>query len=217
MRYRLAVFDMDGTILNTLTDLKNALNHALRESGMPERTLDEVRCFVGNGIRLLIERGVPANTPVEKIDRVFDCFNRYYALHCADTTAVYDGINEAIAALRQKGVLTAVVSNKSDYAVQELCPRYFDGLFDYAVGVKEDIPKKPAPDMVEQVMRKLGVSRRDTVYIGDSNVDLQTAANTGIDCLSVDWGFRTREELVAAGASVILSNPTQLIPYIIGE
>ena len=139
MRYQLAIFDMDGTILNTLQDLTNSLNAALQLSGYPQHTLEEVRFFVGNGIRKLIERGVPAGTPVAQIDKVHQDFTEHYRVHCADTTQPYAGIPELLQQLRNAGCKTAVVSNKADYAVQELCKQYFDGMFDFAVGERKNM------------------------------------------------------------------------------
>ena len=135
MRYKLAVFDMDGTILNTLEDLADSTNYALKANGLPERTIDEVRRFVGNGIRLLIERAVPADSEPELVDEVFETFKKYYKTHCAVKTRPYDGIKEVLVSLRKAGCLTAVVSNKADFAVQDLCKDYFDGLFDFATSV----------------------------------------------------------------------------------
>lgn len=217
MHYQLAIFDMDGTVLDTLEDLKNALNVVLEDAGFPERSLEEVRHFVGNGIRKLIERGVPAGTDPAVTERVFDAFNRYYALHCAEQTRPYDGITELIVALRKAGLKTALLSNKSDYAVQSLCQQYFDGLFDIALGVKEGLQKKPSPDGVERICRQLKVGKPETVYIGDSEVDVATAANAGIDCIAVEWGFRTREEILAANAQTIVSTNEELFSAILNE
>lgn len=161
MRYKAAIFDMDGTILNTLEDLTDSTNYALSHHGFPERTIDEVRRFVGNGIRKLIERAVPAGTDVATIDKVFDTFASYYKEHSAIKTRPYDGIHDAIAKLRAAGVKTAVVSNKADFAVQDLCVDYFPGMFDFALGEKSGIAKKPAPDMVEECLRTLGLEKKD--------------------------------------------------------
>ncbi len=210
MRYDLAIFDLDGTILNTLDDLAAATNAALAQSGYPQRTIDEVRRFVGNGIRLLIERAVPQGTGKEDIDRVHRDFTAYYKVHCADQTKPYDGIEELINRLRAAGCRTAVVSNKADYAVQELVVQYFPGLFDYAVGEREGISRKPSPDSVNEVLRKLEVSRERAVYIGDSDVDIETAANAGMDCLSVSWGFRDIPFLKEHKASRIVDHPEEL-------
>lgn len=211
MRYKLAVFDMDGTILNTLEDLKNCLNYALHHNGYPERSLEEVRRFVGNGIRKLVERGVPEGTGTEQIDKVFEDFKVYYKVHCTDLTVPYEGIPALIKELRSKGVLTAVVSNKVDFAVQELVERFFNGLFDMAVGDREGIAKKPAPDSVFAVLDALHVEKQDAVYIGDSDVDIATAKNAGLDSIIVEWGFRDREFLEEKGARVFAKTPEDIL------
>lgn len=208
--YKLTVFDMDGTILDTLEDLKNSLNFALTANGLPERTLDEVRRFVGNGIGKLIERGVPDGATSEQIAGVQAAFYPHYTLHCNDNTRPYDGVIEVISALRNAGYLTAVVSNKADFAVQDLCKIWFDGLFDAAVGEREGLQRKPAPDSVLEVCRLLNVSIEDAIYIGDSEVDLQTARNADMDVISVDWGFRDADFLKSIGADKIVSSPAEL-------
>lgn len=216
MRYKLAVFDLDGTILNTLDDLADSLNYALKNSGFPERSIDEVRYFVGNGIRKLIERGVPAGTDTAAIDKVHSDFTVHYKAHCSDKTRPYDGITELLDSLRKSGCLTAVVSNKADYGVQELCAGYFPGMFDFAVGEREGIRKKPAPDSVNEALRKLGVSNKEAVYIGDSDVDIETAKNAEMDCIGVEWGFRGREFLEAHGAEVIAAKTEDIEKIILG-
>jgi phosphoglycolate phosphatase len=208
--YKLIVFDMDGTILDTLEDLKNSLNFALTANDMPERTLDEVRRFVGNGIGKLIERGVADGATPEQIAGVQAAFFPHYTLHCNDNTRPYDGIPEVINSLRNAGYLTAVVSNKADFAVQDLCKIWFDGLFDVAVGEREGLQRKPAPDSVFEVCRLLNVSIEDAVYIGDFEVDYQTAQNAGMDVISVDWGFRDADFLRSIGAKKIVSSPKEL-------
>ena len=195
MRYKLAVFDMDGTILNTLEDLADSTNYALKANGLPERTIDEVRRFVGNGIRLLIERAVPTDTDKKLTDKVFDTFKEYYKTHCAVKTRPYDGIKDVLLELRKAGCLTAVVSNKADFAVQDLCKDYFDNLFDFAIGEREGIKKKPAPDSVFEVLSKLNVEKDNAVYVGDSDVDFATSVNAGMDVIMVGWGFRDAEFL----------------------
>lgn len=215
MQYQLAIFDMDGTILNTLQDLTNSLNAALAKSGYPQHTAEEVRFFVGNGIRKLIERGVPAGTPVEQIDTVHHDFTAHYQVHCADTTQPYDGIPELLQTLRRAGCKTAVVSNKADYAVQELCKQYFDGMFDFAVGEREQILKKPAPDSVNEVLQKLQIDRKQAVYIGDSDVDVQTAKNAAMDGIFVEWGFRSKEFLLEHGAALTVSAPNEIAHIIL--
>lgn len=214
MKYKLIIFDMDGTILNTLDDLKNSMNHALELHHMPPRTLEEIRSFVGNGIRTLIERAVPYDTPGEIIDLVHKDYMAHYEIHCTDYTRPYDGIIDLLKELQKLGYKTAVVSNKADAAVQDLCVKYFDGLFDLAIGEKPEIAKKPAPDMVELALKQMGISKEYAVYIGDSDVDVSTARNSGLDMITVDWGFRDRDFLQAQGAKVIISDPTEVLELI---
>lgn len=216
MKYKLAIFDMDGTILNTIDDLAASLNAVLEKSGFPTRTMDEVISFVGDGLRTLIERGVPDGSDSETVDRVLADFKAYYAVHCADRTAPYDGIIELLKNLRTNGCLTAVVSNKADDAVQELCKKYFDGLFDYAVGERSGILRKPAPDSVNEVLEKLNVSRENAVYIGDSDVDIMTARNAGMDSIIVEWGFRERDFLLKKGAKTIVSAAKEIEDIVLG-
>ena len=217
MKYIIAIFDLDGTILNTLEDLADSTNYALKTYGYPERTMDEVRQFVGNGIRKLMERAVPEGTPVEEIDRVHETFTAHYKVHCADKTRPYDGIMELLQNLKKDGCKLAVVSNKADYGVQELCKQYFDGVFDFAVGEREGIRKKPAPDSVNEVLKTLGCSRDRAVYIGDSDVDIQTAANAQMDHIIVEWGFRDVPFLIAKGAKVLVEKPEEILEIVEGR
>lgn len=217
MKYMIAIFDLDGTILNTLEDLADSTNHALKTCGYPERTMDEVRQFVGNGIRKLMERAVPEGTLVEEIDRVHETFTAHYKVHCADKTRPYDGIMELLQNLKKDGCKLAVVSNKADYGVQELCKQYFDGIFDFAVGEREGIRKKPAPDSVNEVLKTLGCSRDRAVYIGDSDVDIQTAANAQMDHIIVEWGFRDVPFLIAKGAKVLVEKPEEILEIVEGR
>ncbi len=212
MRYDLILFDLDGTILDTLEDLKESANFALRAEGFPERTLQEIRAFVGNGIRKLMERIVPADASEADIQRVHTQFTAHYSIHCADHTKPYDGILQMMTALRGVGCKLAVVSNKADYAVQALCKQYFGSLLDAAAG--EQMPlyeKKPSPDLVNLILERLNVPRERAVYIGDSDVDIQTARNAQMDCIAVDWGFRDRAFLKEHGAQIIVSNTQELL------
>lgn len=210
MKYKLAIFDLDGTILDTLEDLTDSVNYALTECGYPTRTITEVRSFVGNGIRRLIERCLPTDAAKTEIDRVHGIFAAYYKAHCAVKTAPYRGTEALLQRLRDGGVLTAVLSNKADFAVQPLVQQYFPGLFDTALGERPGVPRKPAPDGVHEILERLGVSKADAVYIGDSDVDITTAENAGMDCISVDWGFRDRAFLLEHGAKVIVSEPMEI-------
>lgn len=214
MKYELLIFDMDGTILDTLEDLKNSMNYTLRLHNMPERSLDEIRSFVGNGIRTLIERAVIDGTSIDKINAMHKDFMLHYEAHCADETKAYDGIIEVITKLRTLGFKTAVVSNKAHPAVLELCEKYFPGLFDLALGETPDMARKPAPDMVHFALKHFNVSKEKAVYIGDSEVDVATARNSNLDMIAVDWGFRSRQCLKEQGATIIISHPTELIDYV---
>lgn len=208
--YKLAIFDMDGTILDTLKDIHNSINYCLVKNNLPERTIDEVRSFVGNGLHKLVERAVPENTSPELVEKIFPELLSYYGDHSRDFTGPYEGIKEAISEIKNKGILTAVVSNKADFAVQELASQFFPGLFDMAIGEHEGFSPKPAPDMVNKILNKLGTEASEAVYIGDSDVDLQTAANSQMDCIAVSWGFRTTEFLKEHDAECIINNPSEL-------
>ena len=217
MKYDLVIFDMDGTILNTLEDLADSLNATLRHFHYPEHTIGEVCSFVGNGIRLLIERGVPKGLEVSEIDKVHAYFMTYYQEHCADKTKPYDGIHETIQKLREAGIKTAVVSNKADCAVKELAEQYFEGMFDVAVGEREGILKKPAPDGVNDVLRQLGVARDRAIYVGESEVDVATAQNAQMDSLIVEWGFRKADFLKEHGAKLLISDPKEIVEYCVQQ
>ena len=211
MRYDAAIFDLDGTLLDTIDDLKNSINHALSVCGYPPRTRAEVLAFVGNGVPRLVELAVPPGTPADRRQAVLDAMNAHYAAHCAQLTRPYPGVIDVLRTLRAAGVRVAVVSNKPDYGVQELCARYFPGLLDSAVGMREGIRKKPYPDAVEAALAAFGVPPERAVYIGDSEVDVQTAKNAHTALISVDWGFRTHAQLVEAGAEHIVSDADALL------
>lgn len=215
MKYKAIIWDLDGTLLNTLQDLTDAVNHSLEKYGLPVRTKEEIRAIVGRGIRHLVENAVPAGTDPATTDTVFGEFCTYYAAHSADTTAPYAGIPAMLAALSRAGIKMAIVSNKADFAVQDLAKQYFGEEITLAVGAREDMPKKPAPDMVEYALSRLGVSKSEAAYVGDSEVDVLTARNTGMDCLAVCWGFRSPETLRDAGAERIFSTPEELMDAIL--
>ena len=200
--YKLAIFDLDGTVLDTLGDLHASVNAALRGSALSERSVEEIRVFLGNGMKNLIDRSVPSGTDEALTARVLADFKAHYAVHSTDTTAPYEGVPHMLGALRAAGVKTAVLSNKADDATKALCRTYFEGCFDLALGERESegIAKKPAPDAVFDIMSAFGVTVDETVYIGDSEVDVMTARNAGVSLLSVTWGFRTPAVLRAAGA-----------------
>ena len=206
----IAIFDMDGTILDTLEDLKDSLNYALEVYHMPKRTLKEVRRFVGNGSRRLIELAVPEGTANEAKEAVHEAFHAYYKDHCAIKTAPYPGIVGVIKRLKEAGWYTAVVSNKPEYGVISLCQDYFEGLFDLAVGDIDGRPRKPAPHGIYHVLKTFGISKEEAVYIGDSEVDLATAENAGLALIMVSWGFRPEAQLRELGAKEIAHSPAEL-------
>ena len=209
-KYELAVFDMDGTILYTLDDICNGVNEALVRHGLPRRDIDSIRRNIGHGIRHEIESSVPEGTDESVIDAVFHDFHAWYEVHCNDNTRPYEGIVELLQSLKEEGIRCAVVSNKADYAVKALSDIHFRGLMEASVGEMEGIARKPAPDEVDEVLRLIGVDIKKAVYIGDSEVDIETARNAGMDCIAVSWGYRDRWMLEASGAKVIADNVEQL-------
>jgi phosphoglycolate phosphatase len=213
--YSTYIFDLDGTLLDTLHDLAASVNDALRSCDMPEHSVEDVRRFVGNGVRLLMERAVPDGASNPRFDEAFSAFRRHYMAHSLDTTRPYDGIQETLAALKAKGCRLAVVSNKFYAATQELCRHFFADTIDVAIGEHEaeGIRKKPAPDTVFEALRQLGVGKENAVYVGDSDVDIQTARNSGLPCISVLWGFRDRDFLINNGAETLISTPSELLTH----
>ena len=211
-QYHTYIFDLDGTLLDTLDDLTSAVNYALRSYGMPEHSREDVRRFVGNGVRMLMIRAIPDGERNPQFEEVFSTFRQYYLEHSLDRTRPYDGIPEMLARLKQRGCRLAVVSNKFDAATKELCRHFFADTIEVAVGEHEaeGIRKKPAPDTVNEALSQLGVDRLDAVYVGDSDVDLQTARNAGLPCISVLWGFRDKDFLLANGATTFIISPKEL-------
>ena len=203
MQYKAVVFDLDGTLLYTLEDLYRSTNHALTALGLPTRTRDEVRSFVGNGYRQLFRLATPDGTPDAVQEKALAEFNRHYLIHSEDHTEPYPGIPELLDSLRAAGLRLAVVSNKGDQAVQELMASFFPGAFDAVAGEREGIRRKPAPDTVEAVMRIMDVTPAETLFVGDSEVDVATARNADCDAVLVTWGYRTVEQLVEAGATML--------------
>ena len=215
MKYETCIFDLDGTLLDTLGDLAASVNYALRTHHLPQHSLSDVRRFVGNGVRVLMERAVPDGAANPKFDEALATFRQHYLHHSLDTTRPYDGIPEVLAELRRRGVRTAVVSNKFDAATKELCRHFFADTVEVAIGEHEaeGIRRKPAPDTVVEAMRQLGVAPAAAVYVGDSDVDIATAHNSGIPCISVLGGFRDRKFLVSHGALRFVTRPAELLPY----
>ena len=211
--YNTYIFDLDGTLLDTLGDLAASVNYALRTHGMPEHTIDDVRRFVGNGVRKLMERAIPDGTVNPLFDEAFATFRQHYMEHSLDTTRPYDGVPEMLATLKAKGCHLAVVSNKMMAATQELCRHFFPDTIEVAIGENEaeGIRKKPAPDTVIAALRQLGVGQERAVYVGDSDVDIATARNSSLPCISVLWGFRDRDFLLQHGAKTFISAPSELL------
>lgn len=211
MGRKAAIFDMDGTILDTLEDIADSVNASLRWAGFPDRTIGEVRAFVGNGAAKLMERAVPAGTDPETVRRVLDWYRPYYQEHTEHKTRPYPGVSEALSALRAAGVKLAVVSNKPHGATAKLAARYFPGAFDAVAGARDGVPVKPAPDLLREVMAALGAAPEEAAYIGDSDVDIETAKNAGVACVSVAWGFRGEDFLRAHGASRVVHDAGELL------
>ncbi len=212
------IFDLDGTLLNTLEDLCDSTNYALSEFGYPSRTLEEVRTFVGNGVRKLIERAIPDGVANPNLESCLEVFKKHYAENMYNKTSPYDGVLEMLKDLRLKGIHTAVVSNKFDEAVKNLCKKYFGELVQVAIGEDEanGVRKKPAPDSVFRAMSELQVNIDNVIYVGDSETDVQTAKNAEIDCIGCIWGFRDRDVLVREGAKYIISEPAQILEIVGG-
>lgn len=210
MRYDTYIFDLDGTLLNTINDLAASCNYALRSCGMPGRTVDEVRRFVGNGVRLLMVRAIPGGDSNPRFDEAYAIFRQHYLHHSLDTTKPYDGIEELIAELNAAGKHVAVVSNKFYAATQALVRHFFGDTIKVAIGERENIRKKPAPDTVLEALRQLDMPAEAAVYIGDSDVDIDTARNCGMPCISVLWGFRDRQFLIDHGATTLVSEPGEI-------
>ena len=218
--YNTFIFDLDGTLLDTLQDLANSVNYALRQHGMPEHSIDDIRRFVGNGVRLLMERAVPDGARNPQFEAAFATFRQHYMQHSLDTTRPYDGIPELIHELKARGCQMAVVSNKMMAATQELVRHFFPDI-PVAIGEHEaaGIRKKPAPDTVFEALRQLAVSQKPTansqkptaVYVGDSDVDIETARNSGLPFISVLWGFRDRDFLLAHGATTFAEHPLDIL------
>ena len=208
--YDTYVFDLDGTLLSTLGDLAASCNHALRANGMPERTIDEVRRFVGNGVKKLMERAIPGGLDNPLFEKTFADFRQHYMHHNLDTTCPYPVVMEMLESLRSRGKKVAVVSNKFYAATQALCKHFFGDLVDVAIGEREGIRKKPAPDTVNEALAQMNVGKERAVYIGDSDVDIMTANNCGMPCISVLWGFRDYDFLVEHGATIFVTSPLQL-------
>lgn len=210
------IFDLDGTLLNTLDDLADSTNYALSRFGYPTRTIDEVRQFVGNGVAKLIERAIPEGKNNPNFEKCLAIFKENYAQNMYNKTAPYNGIIEMLSNLKSKGIKIAVVSNKFDLAVKELCKKYFEGFIDFAAGENEaqGIKKKPAPDTVISVLNEFNFASEDAVYVGDSDVDIMTAKNSKMPCISVTWGFRDEKFLLGNGATILINAPSEIYNHL---
>lgn len=208
--YNAYVFDMDGTILNTIEDLTDSTNYAMTKMGYPCYTVNDVKRFVGNGIMRLILNAVPEGTSEADINKTHAFFMEHYMIHCQDKTGPYDGIIELLKYLKEQGKKLAVVSNKADKPVKVLADEMFTGLFDIALGEKEGVNKKPARDMVDIALKELGCDISESVYIGDSEVDFKTSVNSELDCILVSWGFRDKEFLKTLGAKYLVDSPEEI-------
>lgn len=210
------IFDLDGTLLNTLDDLADSTNYALSRFGYPTRTIDEVRQFVGNGVAKLIERAIPEGKNNPNFEKCLAIFKENYAQNMYNKTTPYNGIIEMLSNLKSKGIKIAVVSNKFDLAVKELCKKYFEGFIDFAAGENEaqGIKKKPAPDTVISVLTEFNFAPEDAVYVGDSDVDIMTAKNSKMPCISVTWGFRDEKFLLENGATILINAPSEIYNHL---
>lgn len=210
------IFDLDGTLLNTLEDLADSVNYVMERYGLPPHTLEEIRSYVGNGAARLVERSVPQGTDHPAYREMFDAFREYYGAHCEDKTAPYEGVLPMLQALRQAGYRVAVVSNKPDFAVRQLCAKFFGTYVQECIGDSDALNRKPAPDMVYRALAGLASDASRAVYVGDSEVDIQTAAHVPVPCVSVTWGFRTAEQLLSAGAARerMIRTPQELLPLL---
>lgn len=210
------IFDLDGTLLNTLDDLADSTNYALSRFGYPTRTIEEVRQFVGNGVAKLIERAIPEGKNNPNFEKCLSIFKENYAQNMYNKTAPYNGIIEMLSNLKSKGIKIAVVSNKFDLAVKELCKKYFEGFIDFAAGENEaqGIKKKPAPDTILSVLNEFNFAPEDAVYVGDSDVDIMTAKNSKMPCISVTWGFRDEKFLLENGATILINAPSEIYNHL---
>lgn len=214
MRFKAVLFDLDGTILNTIPDLWHSANYALHTLGYPERTLEEVNSFVGNGVRMLMKRALPEGVDDDIWEEAVKLQKQFYNMNLAVETRPYEGIPSLLLDLKKQGYVIGTVSNKYDEAVQRLMEIYYPGVFDIALGSSDTVPLKPDRAMVDIALEKLGVSAKDTVYVGDSEVDYRTAVNAELFPVLVDWGFRSRDVLETTGATVIISYPSELYKYL---
>ena len=213
MKYNTVIYDLDGTLLYTLEDLMNSVNYALDHYGYPHRNIDEIRRFIGNGVAVLMKRSAPENCPQEEIDIMLNIFRPHYLEHMYDTTGPYVGVIDMMKEIHAAGIKTAIVSNKLDPAVKELDKMFFNGLTELAVGAPPHA-KKPDPTSVLECIENLGSTIKHSIYIGDTDVDIETAHNAGIKCVGVSWGFRGRDFLEKNNCDYIIDRPEELLPLL---
>ena len=213
-KLKAVIFDLDGTLLYTLEDLKNSVNYALEKHGMKTCSLHEVQYRVGNGVQKLVERCVEGGLENPEFEATFADFKEYYKMHCNDNSGPYDGILEMLSCLKENGYKLAIVSNKFMDATKELAKLYFKDTIDVAIGESKEIRKKPAPDTVIEAMKILGVTNDECIYVGDSDVDIKTAENSGMPCICCAWGFRTRQEQEAAGGVIFADTPMDIFDIV---
>ncbi len=216
-KFKAVIFDLDGTLLYTLEDLKNSVNYALARHGMETCTLGEIQYRVGNGVQKLMERCVPDGLSNPEFEDTFQDFKDHYKIHCNDNSGPYEGIPEVLKKLKKNGYKLAIVSNKFMDATKELADLYFKDTIDVAIGETKDIRKKPAPDTVIEAMKILGVTSDECIYVGDSDVDINTAKNSNMPCISVAWGFRTRQEQIDAGGTIFAEKPDDIFGIVEGN
>ena len=214
MKIDTIIFDLDGTLLYTIEDLTDSTNYALKHFDYPTRTVEEITNFVGNGVRLLIERAIPDGKDNPNLEECLTLFKTHYSNNMFNKTKPYDNIIDTLKELKKQNYKTAVVSNKFDSAVKELCNKYFEGLINSAVGQRDNVNKKPAPDAVFEVMKELNVTREQCIYVGDSEVDIKTAENAGMPCISVTWGYKSIDFLYKNGAETLIYSPEEILELV---
>lgn len=212
--YKAVIFDLDGTLLDTLGDLAESVNEMLREFSCPERSIDEVRLFVGNGMKNLVKRSVPENFDMSRLASAYEFFRQSYKKNMRNKTCPYDGIIQCLESLKEQGITVAVTSNKNDDAVKGLCEEYFGSLIDVAVGVKDGVSPKPDPAMVNNVIKELNLEKANCIFVGDSDTDIITAKNAGLKSIGVLWGFRDRETLEKAEADFVISRTEDILKIV---
>lgn len=210
MGYSTVIFDLDGTLLDTLDDLTDSVNYAMKTMGWPVRTRQDVRSFLGNGIRVLMKKSSPDSVSDEEFEKAFSVFKEYYDIHNQDKTVPYDGMIELMRCLKKKGIKMAIVSNKVQSAVDVLRDKFFSDVIEYALGDSPDMARKPAPDSCYKALELLKANYDESVYVGDSEVDLETAKNAGLDCIAVLWGFRDEDYLIEQGAKIFARTPEDI-------